>query len=65
MAVVFAVLVLGTRGRFLGWLSGSPRRTALITGTLLVGLGVFNLVYWDLRVPSMFAGGWFPTMPYN
>jgi hypothetical protein len=65
VAALFAVLVLGTRGRFLTWLAGSPRRMALVSGTLLLGLGVFTVVYWDLRVPSLFGVGWFPTMPYN
>jgi hypothetical protein len=65
VALIFAVLVLGTRGRFLGWLAGNPRRMSLVTGTLLLGLGVFTVVYWDLRVPAIFGIGWFPTMPYN
>jgi hypothetical protein len=65
VSLVFAVLVLGTRGRFLRWLSSNPRRTAVITGALLLGLGVFTVVYWDVRVPSIFGFGWFPTMPYN
>ncbi|WP_243867192.1 hypothetical protein [Actinophytocola oryzae] len=65
VSVLFALLVLGSRGRFLRWLAGNPRRTAVITGTLLLGLGVFTVVYWDLRVPSLFGFGWFPAMPYN
>jgi hypothetical protein len=65
VAAVFAVLVLGTRGRFLTWLAGNPRRMSLVSGTLLLGLGVFTVVYWDLRVPSIFGIGWFPAMPYN
>jgi hypothetical protein len=65
VSAIFALLILGTRGRFLRWLAGSPRRMALVTGTLLLGLGVFTVVYWDLRVPSIFGFGWFPTMPYN
>lgn len=65
VSAVFAVLVLGTRGRFLRWLSANPRRTAVVTGALLLGLGVFTVVYWDVRMPSNFGVGWFPTMPYN
>jgi hypothetical protein len=65
VSVVFVALVLGTRGRFVRWLAGDPRRTALVTGTLLLGLGVFTVVYWDVRVPSLFGFGWFPAMPYN
>jgi hypothetical protein len=26
---------------------------------------VFNIVYWDLRLPANFGYGWFPTMPYR
>jgi hypothetical protein len=65
VSVIFAVLVLATRGRFVRWLAGNPRRMALVSGTLLLGLGVFTVVYWDLRVPSIFGFGWFPTMPYS
>lgn len=65
MAVLLGVLVLGTRGRFLRWLAASPRRTTMISATLLVALGVFLVVYWDIRVPAKFGVGWFPVMPYN
>ncbi|GAB3444034.1 hypothetical protein [Actinophytocola sediminis] len=65
VSVLFALLILGTRGRFLRWLGGNARRTSLISGTMLLALGVFTVVYWDLRVPSLFGVGWFPTMPYN
>lgn len=65
VSLLFAVLVLGTRGRFLSWLAANPRRTAVVTGALMLGLGVFTVVYWDIRVPSIFGFGWFPVMPYN
>ncbi|MBB4905797.1 hypothetical protein [Actinophytocola algeriensis] len=65
VTVLFALLILGTRGRFLTWLAGSPRRMSMVSGTLLLALGVFTVVYWDLRVPSIFGFGWFPEMPYN
>lgn len=47
------------------WRASRPARTAAVTGALLIGLGVFTVVYWDVRLPSMFGYGWFPTMPYN
>ncbi|GAA2520254.1 hypothetical protein [Winogradskya humida] len=65
VSVAFALLLLVTRGRFVSWLARSPRATAIVTGGLLLALGVFTVVYWDLRVPSNFGGGWFPVMPYN
>jgi hypothetical protein len=65
VTAIFALLVAGTRGRFLTWLSQDPVRMAKITGSMLIALGVFTVVYWDIRVPSMFGIGWFPTLPYN
>ncbi|MFJ6676062.1 hypothetical protein ACIQMJ_33595 [Actinosynnema sp. NPDC091369] len=65
VTAAFAALAVGTRGRFLRWFSGNGRRSAAVSAALLIALGVFLLVYWDVRVPSIFGFGWFPTMPYN
>ncbi|HEU4425477.1 MAG TPA: hypothetical protein VFR67_23325 [Pilimelia sp.] len=65
VTALFALLIVGTRGGFLRWLASNPRRTAVLTGSLLIALGVFTFVYWDIRVPAIFGIGWFPTMPYN
>lgn len=65
VTVLFTLLVLVSRGHFLNWLAGSPARTVAITSGLLIALGVFTFVYWDVRVPALFGFGWFPTMPYN
>lgn len=65
VTAIFALLIVGTRGGFLRWLADSPARTAIVTGSLLVALGVFTVVYWDVRLPAMFGYGWFPTMPWN
>ncbi|MEV6692153.1 hypothetical protein AB0M35_11875 [Micromonospora sp. NPDC051196] len=64
VAVLFAIIVLVTRGRFLQW-AADPSRSAVVTGALMLMLGVFTVVYWDLRVPAMFGVGWFPMMPYR
>ena len=64
VTLLFTVLVLATRGRFLGWLRSGPR-AQVVSGTLLIALGVFTVVYWTIRVPAIFGFGWFPTMPYN
>ncbi|MEV4481973.1 hypothetical protein [Micromonospora coxensis] len=64
VTLIFAVVVLATRGGFLRWMA-HPRRAAVVTGALLIALGVFTVVYWDLRVPAIFGFGWFPRMPYN
>ncbi len=63
--VLFTLVALVSRGRLLRWLSASPARTTLITAVLLIALGVFTVVYWDVRVPAIFGIGWFPTLPYN
>ncbi|MEV6816993.1 hypothetical protein AB0M52_33560, partial [Micromonospora sp. NPDC051296] len=65
VAALFALLVLVTRGGFIRALAASPSRTAVLTGGLLIALGVFMVVYWNVRLPAMFDYGWFPTMPYN
>lgn len=64
VTLVFALLVLVTRGRFLRWM-GDDQRAAAVTGALFLALGVFMIVYWDMRVPAIFGIGWFPVMPYN
>ncbi|ONI91694.1 hypothetical protein ALI22I_07400 [Saccharothrix sp. ALI-22-I] len=65
VGIVVAVLSLVTRGRFTTMVARNPRRTTIVSAALLIALGVFLLVYWDVRVPSIFGIGWFPTMPYN
>ncbi|MFI5929117.1 hypothetical protein ACIA3K_24530 [Micromonospora sp. NPDC051543] len=65
IALLFALLIVLTRGRFVGWLAARPSRAVAVTGALLLALGVFTVVYWDVRLPAMFGYGWFPTMPYN
>jgi hypothetical protein len=65
VAALFVLTVVITRGGLLRFLSARPTRTLSITGALLLSLGVFTVVYWTVRVPSMFGFGWFPMMPYN
>jgi hypothetical protein len=65
VAALFALVVVVTRGGVLRRLAGAPGRTVAVTGSLLLALGVFTVVYWTVRVPAMFGYGWFPTMPYN
>ena len=65
VAVLFAVVVAVTRGGFVRWLTANPARAVAVTGSLLIALGVFSVVYWDIRLPAMFGYGWFPRMPYN
>lgn len=65
VTAIFALVVALSRGRFLTWLSATPKRAAAVSGALLVALGIFTVVYWDVRVPALFGYGWFPTMFYN
>ncbi|MFE9915909.1 hypothetical protein ACFYPG_12180 [Micromonospora sp. NPDC005553] len=65
VTALFALLIMLTRGRFIGWLAADVRRSMVLSGALLIALGVFTVVYWDVRVPSIFGFGWFPTMFYN
>ncbi|MBM2618555.1 hypothetical protein JIG36_23650 [Actinoplanes sp. LDG1-06] len=65
VTILFALVIVLTRGRVLQWLTARPSRTVAVTAALLIALGVFTAVYWDVRLPAMFGHGWFPTMPYN
>ena len=65
VSALFALVIAVTRGRFIVWLTSRPTRTVAVTGALLIALGVFTFVYWDVRLPAMFGFGWFPRMPYN
>ncbi|WP_341720583.1 hypothetical protein QQG74_13295 [Micromonospora sp. FIMYZ51] len=64
MVVVVVLLSALSRGRLLRVLA-DDRRYAWVAGTALVALGVFLVVYWDVRLPAMFGYGWFPTAPWN
>jgi hypothetical protein len=65
VAALFALAVFLSGGRLIRWLAARPARTLAVTGSLLLTLGVFTVVYWTLRVPAIFGYGWFPEMPYN
>ncbi|MFC3737820.1 hypothetical protein [Paractinoplanes deccanensis] len=62
VAVLGGVLALVGRGGGRAW---RPERVARAAGLALIALGTFLVVYWDLRVPSLFGYGWFPVMPWN
>ena len=60
-----ALLIAALAGdRAAGWLA-QPQRAARIAGISLLLLGVFLVVYWDVRLPAQFGHGWFPQMPWN
>lgn len=63
--LVFTLLIVVTRGGFVRRLAADGRRVAVVSGSLLIALGVFTFVYWVLRVPAKYDFGWFPMMPYQ
>lgn len=66
LVALLAVLVVAlSRGAALRWLAENRAKASAIAGVALLALGVFMVVYWDVRVPAMFGFGWFPTMPWN
>lgn len=65
MVLLYAAAAHLSRGRALTWLTHSATRSQLISGALLIALGAFTFIYWDLRVPAQFGFGWFPLMPYE
>lgn len=65
MALLFLALSMLGRGWLVRWMTARPGRTARVTATMLLTVGVFTVVYWTIRVPAIFGYGWFPTMPYN
>ena len=65
MAALFLLLMAIGRGWLVRWMSARPGRVARVTAAMLLTVGVFTVVYWTIRVPSLFGYGWFPTMPYN
>jgi hypothetical protein len=60
LVVVIAAKLSGGR-----LLNAASRGGAVATGFALVLVGVFLVVYWDVRVPALFGWGWFPTAPWN
>jgi hypothetical protein len=64
MAVLLIVIALLTGGRVGLWLAASPRRSAAITTVGFIASGVFLLLYWDVRLPSVFEDFWYPLAPW-
>jgi len=65
VSVVFVLLQVVSGGRFLRAVAAHPVRVMLLTGALMIAMGVFDVAYWDVRLPALFGHGWFPTMPWN
>ncbi|MDX8037069.1 hypothetical protein SK803_43345 [Lentzea sp. BCCO 10_0856] len=62
MALLFLVLVHGTRGRLQRWFAAKPARLSLVTGAGLLIAGTFTLLYWDVRVLARAGVLWYPMI---
>ncbi|HEX8094947.1 hypothetical protein [Jatrophihabitans sp.] len=65
MGLLFLLMTMIGRGALVRWMLAKPGRIATVTAISFLAVGVFSVVYWDVRVPAIFGFGWFPTMPYN
>jgi hypothetical protein len=65
MGLLFLLLTVLGRGWLVRWMTAKPGRITTVTAVSFLAVGVFTVVYWDIRVPSLFGFGWFPVMPYN
>ncbi|PZG48274.1 hypothetical protein C1I98_12615 [Spongiactinospora gelatinilytica] len=62
MALLFVVLALGLGDRTRRWLAARPQRVALITGAIFITVGVFTILYWDLRMLAFRDVIWYPVL---
>ncbi|MDF5752411.1 hypothetical protein [Spongiactinospora sp. TRM90649] len=62
MAVLFVLLALGTGERVSRWLTARPGRIALITGVILITVGVFTVLYRDVRILARRELIWYPVL---
>lgn len=60
MALLFALLTWGTRGRFERWMVANPTRSRALIAISVIGGGIFLVAYWGVRLYSRFGIGWFP-----
>jgi hypothetical protein len=66
LVVILAAVMTAVLSTAAGaWVMARPSRVAAITGTVLLALGTFLLLYWDVRLPAHFGYLWFPTAPWN
>lgn len=62
---LFALLVYGTRGRFVRWLAAKPARVTTLTAVAFIVVGAFTVLYWDVRLPAQFGFGWYPVVDWG
>ncbi|MFI7445615.1 hypothetical protein [Nonomuraea indica] len=65
LAVLFVLLAVVMGARVQRWLTARPGRLALITGTAFVAVGVFTVLYWDVRLLARREIiPWYPMIPW-
>ncbi|GAA3748477.1 hypothetical protein [Salinactinospora qingdaonensis] len=64
VTLLFLLLVHGTRGRFVGWLTAKPSRITVITAVAFLVVGSFTFLYWDVRLPALHGYGWYPVVDW-
>lgn len=65
MAVIFLALSGRTGGRLGAWLTARPGRLAAVTAATLVVVGVFTVLYWDVRLLARREIiPWYPVAPW-
>ncbi|ASO21171.1 hypothetical protein FHR81_002138 [Actinoalloteichus hoggarensis] len=65
IAVLFLILVYCTGDRLRRWLLSDPRRITIITAVALIVVGVFTVLYWDVRLLARREIiPWYPVAPW-
>jgi hypothetical protein len=65
LAALFALLSTAAGSRVQRWVTATPGRAATVVASGLIIAGVFTFLYWDVRLPSLFGYGWYPTGPWS
>lgn len=64
MTLLFTVIVLAAGTRLQRWISARPGRAAALIGVTFLVVGVFTLLYWDVRILARRDMIWYPVAPW-
>jgi hypothetical protein len=64
MTVLFLLLTALAGSRLQAWLLRRPGRPALVVAAALLTVGVFTVLYWDVRLLAFRGLIWYPTAPW-
>lgn len=65
VAVIFLLLAGLAGGRLHRWFAAKPGRAAVVAGAALLVVGVFTLLYWDVRLLARRDLIWYPMAPWS